>query len=193
MAENSLRPGDARLGWLYDGDPDTPDIAVMLQDTGEQIVLSLPLRGLADSGQYFRWFGQGINFGDDPDRTRFSYQPPRVLMFEDERGHVVLAGCRAVGSNLNMGAGVGRIVPNFAVLDGRTMKYDRLHGLRTEIPGLGGWAGVTSIQQEPHIDAKGRVQSLDVRLDSPSRIALARQMNLAFYPTWRTSSSVGRL
>ena len=76
MPDNVLNPGDSRIGWLYDDDASTPHLAVMLQDTGEQIVLSVPFRDMGS--QHARWFGQGINYGDDPHRTKFAYEPPRI-------------------------------------------------------------------------------------------------------------------
>ena len=38
MGDNVLVEGNPRLGWFGDGDPETPEMAVMLQNTGEQIV-----------------------------------------------------------------------------------------------------------------------------------------------------------
>lgn len=44
--------GDPRIGWMIDGDPTTPEIAVMLERTDEAIQLTIPTKGM---------FG-----GDDP-------------------------------------------------------------------------------------------------------------------------------
>ena len=156
MAENSLPESQVRLGRLSDGNPDTPEVAVMLQNTGEEIILTIPTGGPEDP--YMRWFGRDIEFGDDPDRTKFSYRPPRVLIFDDYDGTVVLVGCRAAGmsSNLFAGVGRGRIVPNFAILDGRNSRYESVNGLRSEIPGLSQWAGLTSVKSTPTTDDDGR-------------------------------------
>jgi hypothetical protein len=189
VVKNSLPEGQVRLGWLFDGNPDTPDVAVMLQNTGEQIVLTVPIKDEDAFDTYMRWFGRGIHFGDDPDRTKFSYRPPRVLIFQDDHGTVVLVGCRAAGmsSNLFAGLGGGRIVPNFAILDGRNPRYESANGLRSEIPGLSHWAGLTSVAYTPTTDDDGRLQRLDVQAESPSELSLTRSMNLTLRPTWRTS------
>ena len=94
MVKNSLREGQVRLGWLFDGNPDTPEIAVMLQDTDEQIVLTVPIKVWDYADPYTRWFRHGA-------------RPPRVLTFEHDHGSVVLVGCRAAGMSSNLVAGVG--------------------------------------------------------------------------------------
>jgi hypothetical protein len=176
VVKNSLREGQVRLGWLFDGNPDTPEIAVMLQNTDEQIVLTVPIKVWDYADPYTRWFRHGA-------------RPPRVLTFEDDHGSVVLVGCRAAGmsSNLVAGVGGGRIVPNFAVLGGRNPRYESVNGLRSEIPGLAQWAGLTSVEYTPTTDDDGRLQRLDVQAESPSALRLIRSMNLTLRPTWSTS------
>lgn len=186
--ENVLRPGHSRLGWLYDGNDDTPHIAVMLQNTKERIELSVPLRDFRHNDQFARWFGQGIIYGDDPDRTRYHYQPPKTLLFVDPEGWVALVGCLAAGTKQTIpGAGIGYIVPNYAVLGGRSLKYDRLNGLRTEIPGLTQWTGLSSQEVAWEPDDDGLIKRVNVTLDSPPPVPLARTMNLTLEPTWSTS------
>ncbi|MEX1135193.1 MAG: hypothetical protein WED83_10155 [Acidimicrobiia bacterium] len=186
MPDNVLNPGDGRIGWLYDDDESTPHLAVMLQDTGEQIVMSVPFRDMGS--QHARWFAQGINYGDDPHRTKFAYEPPQQLMFQDPGGQVVLVGCKSDGfSAMAFSAGVGRIVPNHVVLGARNLRYDTLNGLRSEIPWLSGWAGMTS-RKESFKTKKGRVDRLDVRMESPPAIKLDRTLNFTMRPTWSAAS-----
>lgn len=188
MAENVLVEGKPRLGWFIEGNPVTPEIAVMLQDTGGQIVLTVPTKGMGGRRDpYDRWFMTGARFGDDPDRTKYSYEPPRVVMFVDNDGPVVLVGCRAIGGRSSLGAGLGLIVPNFAVLGGTSLAYDKINGMRSELPSLALWSGQRSVHTNSETDAEGRVQKVDVSLDSPPQIPLARAMNLTLRPTWRTS------
>lgn len=187
MGDNVLVEGRPRLGWFYDGDSRTPEVAVMLHDTGKQIALTVPTKGLVESEPYFRWFMDGTHFADDPDRKKYSYKPPRVVMFEDNDGPVVLVGCRATGTKFNFGAGTGLIVPNFAVFGARNMKYEGINGLRTELPGLGEWSGQQSVHTKARTDARGRLQKVEVTLESPPEVPLARRMNLTLRPTWKTS------
>ena len=53
------------------------------------------------------------------------------------------------------GRGWGRIVPNFAVLGGRNPRYESVNGLRSEIPGLAEWAGLTSVEYASTTDDDG--------------------------------------
>lgn len=62
MAEdNVLVPGQARLGWFGGGDPKAPHTAVMLQDTGTRIELTIATDGIASrDGPYGRWCRDGL-------------------------------------------------------------------------------------------------------------------------------------
>ena len=59
MVKDSLREGQVRLGLLFDGNPDTPEVAVMLQNTDEQIVLTVPIKVWDYVDPYTRWFRHG--------------------------------------------------------------------------------------------------------------------------------------
>lgn len=56
--DNTLPPGGARLGWLYDDDAGTDMVAVMLQNTGTRISLTVPVKSLL-TDPYARWFDLG--------------------------------------------------------------------------------------------------------------------------------------
>ena len=100
MADNELIVGEPRLGWLIDGNPETPEAAVMLRDTGSVIELRIPLQGVfGEEGPYGRWWSSCTMYADDPERTKYSYTPPRVMLFHDDCGVVALVGCRAGGAH----------------------------------------------------------------------------------------------
>ena len=123
MADNELIVGEPRLGWLIDGNPETPEAAVMLRDTGSVIELRIPLQGmLREDGPYARWWSSLTMHADDPEQTKYSYTPPRVMLFHDDCGVVALVGCRAGGTRQTLDAGYGVIVANYAVLGGRSFK-----------------------------------------------------------------------
>lgn len=192
MGKNELVPGEPRLGWFIDGDPKTDYIAVMLRDTGNSIELTVPLKGmLSRDDPYGRWWSSGVMFGDDPDRTRHSYRPPRVLLMHDAHGPVVLVGCRSTGSTSSFQVGKGHIVANFAVLGGTNLRYEKIHGLRTEIPALAAWTRLSSMAVETETNSKSRIQSVQMTLTNAKTIPLARSMNLEMKSTWRTERSSG--
>lgn len=188
MVENSLTEGVSRLGWLDDG-KDTPDIAVMMQDINGEIVMTLPTKGIFSSDDpYSRWFGGGAQWADDPERKKFSYSPPRTLGFRDGDGPVVLVGCRALGHQSGMSAGVGRIVANYAILGGRNLRYEKINRMRSEIPALFLWSGLRSRTIKHESDENGLTTKLQLHLESPPDVTLDRALNLTLQPAWRTSS-----
>lgn len=185
MGENELVVGQPRLGWFIDGDDATPLVAAMLEDTGEQIVLSLPTN--AHDDPYYRWFISDAHFGDDPDQSQFRYAPPTVSMLRDVDGPVVLVGCRASGHRERAGIGRGRIIANFAVLGATHLNYEEIDGMRTEIPALARWTGLRSVDLTRKTDEAGRVQSIQITLDAPPDIELSPDLHLRLHPSWRTS------
>ena len=155
MADNELIVGEPRLGWLIDDNPETPEAAVMLRDTGSIIELQIPLQGMfREDGPYTRWWSSLTMYADDPERTKYSYTPPRVMLFHDNRGYVALVGCRAGGAHRALNAGYGVVVANYAVLGGRSSKYDKINGMRSDIPAMAAWTGITSMSVKPNNDAE---------------------------------------
>lgn len=142
MTSNELIVNEPRIGWYFDGLPDdvTPPTATMLLDDGREIVLTVPWRSASPTSQVERWFhGVATRFGDDPDRTRFTYEVPAQLSFVDVNGPVALVGCRAAGYRANIGAwsvGQGSVDVQITVLGTTSMRYDRVNGIRTVIPEL---------------------------------------------------------
>lgn len=191
MADNELVLDEPRVGWLIDGNPETDLLGAMLRDTGDAIELTIPLLDRAARNPYRRWWSWGVRYGDDPDRTRHSYTPPRVLEFRDHLGSVILVGCRATAANIRSGVGQGRIVANFAVLGASNRDYERLNGLRTEIPALREWTRSSGIVWDTEDDEAGLPRSLNVKASSPPTIRLARSLNLSMRSTWKTATDGG--
>ena len=185
MANNELIVGEPRLGWLIDGNPETPEAAVMLRDTGSVIELRIPLQGmLREDGPYARWWSSLTIHADDPKQTKYSYTPPRVMLFHDDRGVVVLVGCRAGGARQTLDAGYGVIVANYAVLGGRSPNYDKINGMRSDIPAMAAWTGITSMAVKPNNDAEGLLESVQVELKRLAPVPVSRTLNLAIHPLW---------
>lgn len=189
MTVNELSEGIHRLGWFIDGDPDTPHVAVSLEDNGQGIVLTIPTLDLGPhEGPYSRWGTRGIvMYGDDPDRTRHSYEPPEVCQFVDVAGPVVLVGCRAIENVQGDSAGRVKVSADYAVIGARHLRYSTINGLRSTMPALASWSQLRSVSSEPITDDRSRVQRIDVRLESPPNVPLSRRMNLTLRPTWRTA------
>lgn len=193
MTDNELKVGEPRLGWLIDGTGNVPATAVMLRDTGTAIELVLPLHGLHNPDDpHGRWWSHNVEFVNDPERTRFSYRPPRVLLVQDNAGSVALVGCHATRVSSNFIAGQGRIVANFAVLGARTHDYEEIHALRTTVPALAEWTRHSSMKIAHSTDSAGRVQTLEIALDNTPDIELSEVFDLKLRPTWHTEQHPGR-
>jgi len=185
MASNTLDPGAPRLGWFIDGNPETDHTAVMLQDTGSTIELSIPLKGaFQPKGPYDRWWSDGVHYGDDPDRKRFSYKPPRIIAFNDEKGSVVLIGCRPAGYSQNPTAGRGRIIANYAILGAKHLRYASVNGIRTNIPAIAKWTQFSSLETTRTVDDTNRLQSITATLTTSDPIQLSRRLNLKLRTSW---------
>ena len=194
MAENTLTPGEPRLGWLYiDGSSEPGQVAAMLQDTGSTIKLTLPLDSSVTTSQpHSRWWSAGIMHMDDPDRTIFSYEPPRGMVFQDSFGLVALVGCRTTNYRSSLAAGHGEIVPNFAVLGGWSFNYERINGVRTVAPAIAEWTRLSAMSYKREKDENYRIQAYELRLSSPEPIRLAPQLNLKMRIHWKTNKPQGR-
>ena len=188
MADNELIVSEPRLGWLIDGNPKTPETAAMLRDTGSIIELRIPLQGmLREDGPYARWWSSLTMHADDPEQTKYSYTPPRVMLFHDDRGFVALVGCRASGARQARHAGYGVIVANYAVLDGRSSKYDKINGMRSDIPAMAAWTGISSMAVKPNNDAEGLLEAVQVELKRLPPVSISRTLNLVIHPLWDAS------
>lgn len=188
MMDNELIVGEPRLGWLIDGNPKTPETAAMLRDTGSIIELRIPLQGmLREDGPYARWWSSLTMHADDPEQTKYSYTPPRVMLFHDDRGFVALVGCRASGARQARHAGYGVIVANYAVLDGRSSKYDKINGMRSDIPAMAAWTGISSMAVKPNNDAEGLLEAVQVELKRLPPVSISRTLNLVIHPLWDAS------
>ena len=189
---NELVANSPRLGWYVDGLPDevTAPTATMLNDDGSRITLTIPWRSEGGPERQFeRWFGgQMIHWGDDPERTRYSYELPTELGFQDADGPVALVGCQAGGYRSNFGgtnAAQGIVYVQFAVLGATSLVWDRINGLRTYLPELGDWMGLTSLAQRETRGDDGRLRQFELTLDAMPEIQLARRLNVRAVPTWR--------
>lgn len=184
----SLEVGAPRIGWLIDGDPSTPLVAVALEDTGTAIRLRIPWSNDANTHHLHRWFSDGIAYGDDPDRVKHSYRPPDHLWFRDTKGFVALVGTRAGASSyvLTAGLGEGTIPIAYAVLDTGPAAYSSINGLRSEIDGLVDWVGLRSLEATRTTATHGRLEGLALALRAPASVALSRRLNLRFQPHYWT-------
>lgn len=104
-----------RIGFLADGDPNTDLMTAVYEFDASGVRLQVPFLSRDDIRS--RWWSQGVAFGDDPDRSRFSYSPPSELNYFDHKGSVALLGCAsgAWSSDILNGVGTGTIRARYSV------------------------------------------------------------------------------
>lgn len=178
---------------MIDGLPETPRVAVKLERTEKQVEVTIPfLDGHSDIYQY--WFSSGVRYGDDPDKSKRRYEPPESISFYDANGSVGLVGSRVSGSKMNFGGagiGEGRLVFDYTILGaGSGSDYEKINGLRSEVEGLGTWIGLRSLNAEQEMN-RGRLTSVNLRLESSPAIRAGRLLNAEFQPNWRYGSGPG--
>ncbi len=175
-SNNVLHEGDTRIGFLYDGDPDTPHATARLDRVDGRLRLTIPW-SVDHNHEHKRWFDAIPAFGDDPDRSKYSYCPPAELIFEDSIGPVTLLGCYQNGSTSapGIGKGQGVIVAKvaiFGVSDVRNYRF--IHGLRSEIDGFEEWFGKPSIRESRFVEGRSNIA---FELPAIKPIPVARKLN----------------
>lgn len=192
--DNTLEIGQSRVGLMIDGLPETPRVSVKLERTSRRVEVTVPfLDGRSDVYQY--WFASGIMYGDDPDRTKRRYEPPHAISFYDAHGPVALVGSHVLGSKLTLGGasiGEGRLTFDFAILGASSFSaYESINGLRSEVEGLGTWIGLRSLEAKQKLSENGRLDSVNLRLQSSPPIRVARKLNAEFRSNWRYGPGPG--
>lgn len=191
--DNTLEVGRSRVGLMFDGLPETPLVSVKLERTDRQVEVTIPLKDDV-SDIYQHWFSRGTLYVDDPERTKRRYKPPDAISFHDSHGPVGLVGSRVSGSNMNLGTGIGegRIVFDYTILGASSgSAFESINGLRSEVEGLGTWIGLRSLNAEQKLDEAGRLDSVNLRLQSPPAIPVARKRNAEFQSNWRYGPGPG--
>lgn len=194
MRHNTLDIGQSRVGLMIDGLPETPPVSVKLERTTNRVEITIPfLEGISDIYQY--WFSSGITYGDDPDRTKRRYEPPDAISFYDAYGSVGLVGSHVSGSTISYrdaASGEGRLGFEYTILGASSgPAYRSINGLRSEVEGLGTWIGLRSLNAEQKLNDAGRLDSVNLRLQSTPAIRASRRLNAEFQSNWRYGPGPG--
>lgn len=177
--------GTRRVGTLVDFDPTTPHGAAVLERSDEKITLTVIWHDF--KSPYAGWFGHGPGPNGSVQRS-LGTRIPRVLLFQDPNGSVLLVGCRNAGFTTDMfGPGAGTINAEYAVLGVReNCDFSSAKGVESEISGLREWLRVSSVGLR--IDSDGGTGREVVTLESAPLIEVGGSFGLAFRPAARVSS-----
>lgn len=165
----------------------------MLQRTKTGVLLTIPWDGGA-TAVYQRWFGRDAHWGDDEDKSKYTYEIPPALVFHDVFGSVHLVGCRLGGSQGDFFSqiGQGSIRADVTVFGGADqVDFSSVHGVRTEVSGLRAWIGAQSVHRDrPEVGPNG-IRSVTFTVQSPDSIAIPRYPTLSLEPSWTVEPSEG--
>lgn len=183
---NELADGQTRFGFIFDGLEDTPNIPVQVTRSETSIEMVLPWLD-SYNPDHERWFVGNTMWGDDPARTKYRYDVPSEIAFIDPSGPMALIGCSASGHQRNFGYGVGagRATVDFAVLGAHDAgAFKSIHGLRSEVEGLGTWVNLRSLTQDRELDEEGRLATAHLKLDSPPSIRIGTSPRTEIRPAY---------
>lgn len=169
-----------RIGFLADGDPGTQMMSALYEYDDTGVRLHVPFWAHKDPRARW-WSPASVLHTDDPDRTRYNYQPPSELDYVDDRGRVGLVGCVRGRANTGLVQGVGRgtVRAHYAVEGARSAaNYVKLNGLRSEIDGLGHWLGHSAHETSVRFTRDGKGPEITTTLKRIDDLPLARRMNL---------------
>lgn len=176
-------PLSTRIGFLVDGDPETDLMTALYEHDDLGVRLRVPYL-VSTEDMRGRWWSTGMQYGDDPDRTKYSYSPPAELDYYDSKGAVGLIGCRSGRASQRFGgtgpdAGVGVINVRYA-LEGAELasNYLKLNGFRSEIDGLGHWLGYSALKSFIKLPKDGTGREITTTAAAPEDMPLGRPLNL---------------
>lgn len=158
----------------------------MLHDDGRRITIELPLSYDGGFNAHHSWFENGFKAVRSSTLERPDTPAPRTVIFVDHIGTVVLNDCRWGLASLATFGGAGQIVASHAIMNANHFGYPLLHGMRSEIRGLGDWVGHSGLSIEVTRSDLGEADSITISTTPPEPIALARTMNLKIVGSWRT-------
>ncbi|MEG9227630.1 HEPN domain-containing protein [Aeromicrobium sp. Sec7.5] len=190
MSRNLLEPDAHRVGFIFDNDERTPYQAALLENTGTNLVLTIPWHDDINA-EYSRWFmGRDMRWGDDPDRSKFAYMVPECIDFHDNDGSVVLVGCRSAGYRSQFGGhSRGRITARYAVLGGDgASAYQKINALQSEIDGLARWFATSTLERSDELTEHGWTSST-YTAQHRARLPIAHGLNLTLVTSFEPDES----
>jgi len=118
---------------------------------------------------------------------------PERLVFIDHDGWVGLEGCRVRRSNYRVFSELTpwvEIHADYAVeMQGLDEDFWNLSGVRSEIAGLAGWTGLSSLHSQVTRNDDGLLKSVDVTANSPSAVEIGTDYGLKLVPHFTATGS----
>ena len=173
------------IAWLLEPDSSRAEVAAMLRDTGKRFELAVPFRGNFD--KYQQWFlpSNTVVLNDKPLEPE---ELPNIIRTVSNGKFYTLVGCQASGS-VSAGTGTGIVVPTYVVLGTSETNFEKIHAMRSNIPGLSPWSGISSLSFFP---GDGSSKKTEVIAEPRNEIMIDESVGLKLCPDYSVRISPRR-
>ena len=176
-------PG-THVGFIIDGDAETPYIAVQLTVTPDECLLEIPMReGVTDA--YQAWFSSFWSSNSDDAKI------PESLVFTKLGLTCDLSALRQkhISNSMDDSQGTGILSVGRVVETGidAPESYKTINALRSELDGLPAWIRPGVFAMEVHPNEEGRVEGVTYTVESKPSISVPGYSELALHPHFNTT------
>lgn len=173
------------IAWLLEPDSSRAEVAAMLRDAGKRFELAVPFRGNFD--KYQQWFLSSgtVVLNDKPLEP---VELPSIIRTVSNGRFYTLVGCRVSGS-VSAGTGTGIVVPTYVVFGTSETNFEKIHAMRSNIPGLSPWSGVSSLSLS---FGDGSSKKTEVIAEPRNEIVIDESVGLKLRPDYSVRTSLKR-
>lgn len=173
------------ITWLLESDSDCAEVAAMLRDTGKRFELAVPFRGNFD--KYQQWFLSSgtVVLNDKPLEP---VKLPNIIRTVSNGRFYTLVRCRVSGS-VSAGTGTGIVVPTYVVFGTSKTNFEKIHAMRSNIPGLSSWSGISSLSFFP---GDGSSKKTEVIAEPRNEIMIDESVGLKLWPDYSVRTFLRR-
>lgn len=171
--------------WILEPDGQHAEVAAMLQDTGKRFELVVPFRGGLD--KYEQWFISSQELIINGDKPLDPERLPNIIRTLSNGTFYTLVECSVSGS-VRAGTGSGTVVPTYVIVGQSKTNFEKIHAMRSDIPGLVAWTGLSSLSfippKEDDLSAKTEIvakKNDDIEVDE--------SIGLKLVPSYSITSS----
>ncbi len=173
------------IAWLLEPDSNRAEVAAMLRDTGKRFELAVPFRGNFD--KYQQWFlSSGMVVLHD--KPLEPVELPNIIRTVSNGRFYTLVGCRVSGS-VSAGTGTGVVVPTYVVFEPSKTNFEKIHAIRSGIPGLSPWSGISSLSLSL---GDGSSKKTEVIAEPCNEIVVDASVGLKLRPGYSVKTSLRR-
>lgn len=173
------------IAWLLKPDSNCAEVAAMLRDTGKRFELTVPFRDNFD--KYQQWFlSSGMVVLHD--KPLEPVELPNIIRTVSNGRFYTLVGCRVSGS-VSAGTGTGVVVPTYVVFGNSKTNFEKIHAMRSGIPGLSPWSGVSSLSLS---FGDGSSKKTEVIAEPRNEIVIDESVGLKLRPDYSVRTSLKR-